>query len=319
MAGPDATAGPGGWIETLRKAEGLPETFSEDMQKHLPPLAKRTADLRAASGRPVVVGISGAQGSGKSTLALFLKEWFDRETGLRCVRLSLDDVYLGRKERQFLARQVHPLFATRGVPGTHDIPLALALLDSLTNTATAGQSLCLPVFDKAADDRMPASQWHSVVAPTDVVLFEGWCVGALPQESEELAEPVNALEAREDPNGSWRCHVNNCLKTDYAGLFARLDALVLLRIPAWGKVLEWRRLQETRLRDRLAADVTDVGVHSTQSDEQLKRFIMHYERLTKHMLLTLPSRADTVIDIDANHRLARRTDRGWRAAGRSRT
>ena len=39
------------------------------------------------------------------------------------------------------------------------------------------------------------------------------------------------------------------------------------------------------------------------SDSQIKKFIMFYERLTKHMLKTLSHNADTVIKIDTKHRL----------------
>jgi hypothetical protein len=39
------------------------------------------------------------------------------------------------------------------------------------------------------------------------------------------------------------------------------------------------------------------------SDNQIKNFIMFYERLTKHMLKNLTYKADTVIKIDTEHRL----------------
>ena len=38
-------------------------------------------------------------------------------------------------------------------------------------------------------------------------------------------------------------------------------------------------------------------------DFQIKNFIMFYERLTKHMLKTLSSKANSVIRIDNKHRL----------------
>jgi D-glycerate 3-kinase len=285
------------------------------MREHLPALAQHTADLRVTTGRPVIVGISGGQGSGKSTLALFLQAWLQREAGLRCTHLSLDDLYLDRRTRHELAARVHPLLETRGVPGTHDVGLAHELLDALTDAAST-RALRLPVFDKALDDRLPKRQWRLAQTPVDVLLFEGWCVGAPPQAPAELIKPVNALETEADLGGTWRRYVNQCLETDYAELFARLDALVLLRVPGWSKVLEWRRLQESRLRVRMVLNRTDARTRSTQTDEQLERFVMHFERLTKHMLSTLPALADTVIDIDVEHRLARRVDRGWRTGSR---
>ena len=39
------------------------------------------------------------------------------------------------------------------------------------------------------------------------------------------------------------------------------------------------------------------------NDIQVKDFIMHYERLTKHMLKNFGTKADTIIQIDKKHRL----------------
>ncbi len=164
-----------------------------------------------------IFGINGGQGSGKSTAAAFLKDELLSAHGLRAVVLSLDDFYLPRAHRERLARDVHPLFATRGVPGTHDVQLGIDTLDKLRELRK-GDSLALPQFSKADDDRMPANPWSSVTGPVDIVLFEGWCVGTPPQTSAELAEPVNALEASEDADGRWRHIVNEQLRTSYARL-----------------------------------------------------------------------------------------------------
>lgn len=156
--------------------------------------------------RPLVVGICGAQGSGKSTLVARLAQRLDR-----VATLSLDDLYLTRAEREALARDVHPLLRTRGVPGTHDIDLGMAVMASLDR----GAAVRLPRFDKAIDDRSPETSWPTAAANTRVMLFEGWCVGALPQESEALAEPANALEREEDRDGTWRRYVNDMLAGPY--------------------------------------------------------------------------------------------------------
>ena len=39
------------------------------------------------------------------------------------------------------------------------------------------------------------------------------------------------------------------------------------------------------------------------TDKQIKNFVMYYERITKHMLKTLPKKANAVISIDNKHRL----------------
>lgn len=296
------------WVKSLCGAEHLPGSYSETVAGYVAPLAGRIRSLHQELGRPVIVGINGAQGSGKSTLALFLSNWLRRETRLATACLSIDDIYLTRAEREGLSRELHPLFATRGVPGTHDTRLGGRVLDALT-TGGGPRTVKLPAFDKARDDRLPESAWPQVEAPIEVVLFEGWCVGARAQEPAALAEPVNALEADEDTGGVWRSAVNARLESDYAELFARLDWLVMLRIPSFDKVFEWRGLQERKLRRRLEGQTTpDAGVRG-QSEAELRRFIQHYERLTRHMLETMPAYADTVLDVDAEHRLIRMMQR----------
>src|SRR5690606_8254043 len=116
---------------------------------------------------------------------------------------------------------------TRGPPGTHDIGLGCRLLDALFLPG----DVLLPRFDKATDDRLPASSWRRVHAPVDVVIFEGWCLGAQAQSAEDVARPVNALETAEDPQGVWRRFVNAALAKDYAPLFERIDFLAYLAPP----------------------------------------------------------------------------------------
>ncbi|MDH5323518.1 MAG: hypothetical protein OEW81_14000 [Gammaproteobacteria bacterium] len=282
-----------GWIEALRQAEDLPADYLHDVCNYIAPLAENAQRLRHSLARPVIFGINGAQGSGKSTLARFLAGWLQHELALTTAVLSLDDLYFGKSTRKRLAQELHPLFATRGVPGTHDIELGNRVLDMLTDTEGT-RPVALPRFDKASDDFVPQSDWYELRAPVDVVLLEGWCVGASAQAASEIAAPINALEAEEDSDATWRSEVNRQLRTGYAQLFKRLDALVMLRVPGFEKVLQWRGLQEQKMRRR-----TGRG----QTDAELQRFVQHYERLTRHMLQHVPQYADTVIDIDANHRM----------------
>ncbi len=287
------------WIEELRVAEQLPESYTEAVLEYVAPLAERIRYLHEHLGRPVVIGINGAQGSGKSTLTLFLAEWLQRESELTAVSLSLDDLYLSKQVRQELAQNQHPLLRTRGVPGTHDVALGKEILSALTDQSRK-HTVSLPLFNKATDDREPQSEWRSIDAPVDVVLFEGWCVGARPQRDTDLRNPVNALEAEEDTDGTWRSFVNKHLKNDYADLFTRLDALVMLRVPSFDKVREWRGLQEQKLQNEFGMDA-----------EQLRRFVMHFERLTRHMLARMPEYANTVIELDDSHRLIAMTNNQW--------
>jgi D-glycerate 3-kinase len=47
------------------------------------------------------------------------------------------------------------------------------------------------------------------------------------------------------------------------------------------------------------------------SSEELRQFVMYFERLTRHMLEDMPAYADTVIDIDAAHRFVAAVNRTW--------
>ncbi|MCB2049553.1 MAG: kinase [Novosphingobium sp.] len=248
-------------------------------------LAQDTLDQ--VSRRPIVLGICGAQGSGKSTLVTALAQDLEAR-GLRCAVLSLDDLYLTKSDRQRLASEVHPLLATRGPPGTHDVSLGLCVLEALFS----GTPVKLPRFDKAGDDRLDPSGWPEIAGQFDIVLFEGWCLGARPQESEALALPVNALEAEEDPKGTWRRYVNQALAGPYQALFARIDKLVLLQAPGFEVVLDWRLEQEEGLR-ALSGSTSQL-----MDRAQIARFISHYERITRHILGEMPQWADLVIELD---------------------
>lgn len=252
------------------------------------------ARLRSHTGPAPVVGVNGAQGSGKSTCSYWLSDHLARNFGLNVAVLSLDDFYLTRAERQTLASTVHPLLATRGVPGTHDVALAMAKIQELRASRT-GQQVMLPSFDKAIDDRRPLQQGTCVDGPVDVILFEGWCVGVPAQTPEALKLPINTLEQDEDPQGDWRRYVNDQLAGEYAQWFGMLDALVLLAVPGWEPVFTWRSQQE---RETAASNPNGVGV---MDDRTLRRFMEHYERLTRHALTVLPDLADVVLSLDLAH------------------
>lgn len=238
-----------------------------------------------------MLGIAGAQGSGKSTLARAVRERIEAR-GVPCALLSIDDLYLTRAERETLAARVHPLLRTRGVPGTHDVALGTRAIDALAR----GEAVALPRFDKSADDRMPPDQWEAAPMGTRLLILEGWCVGASPQEDTALVPPVNALEAQEDAKGRWRAHVNAALAGDYRAFFARIDALAFLAAPDFDVVERWRGEQEEGLRARGGAGVMNPA--------QIARFIQHYERLTRHMLADMPGRADLTLHLRPDRSVA---------------
>jgi D-glycerate 3-kinase len=269
-------------------AEGLPEAFQRTLELVCEPLAIRSARLRQESRRTVCVGLCGSQGSGKTTIAEATRRLL-AERGLGAVAISLDDFYLIREARERLAAEVHPLLSTRGPPGTHDVGLACAVLDQLSEPGAAA----LPHFDKAADTRAPRASWRKVRTPVDVVILEGWCVGAVAQGQAALARPVNDLEREEDAGGIWRGYVNDQLAGPYQELFGRLDDLVLLAAPGFEVVAAWRGEQEAKLRAR-----TGGGMEAAE----VARFVGFYERLTRWILAEMPSRAGWTVELDAQRR-----------------
>lgn len=278
-------------ITRLIADEALPEDYREIVDRYWRPLSEDIAErvLDNPEGRPLIVGINGAQGSGKTTLCQFL-EVLLLEHNQRAATVSLDDLYLSRAERMKLAKSCHPMFATRGVPGTHDVALGQSVLDALCDGLPVG----LPHFDKASDDR--SSEVTEILTRNDVILLEGWCIGAIPQPEAALAEPVNRLEAEEDPEGIWRREVNRRLATDYADFFGRIDTLVMLEVEGFEAVRAHRLKQERKL----AARRPDGS--ALMDEAALGRFLMHYERLTRWMLQEMPGRADVAIKIGADHR-----------------
>ncbi|WP_414714477.1 kinase [Sphingomonas sp.] len=260
-------------------------------------VARVAAGWLEAGPRPLILGICGSQGSGKSTLARGLAA----RLGVRAAILSLDDLYLGKAARAALARDIHPLLATRGVPLTHDVALGCAILDAVK----AGKPIRLPRFDKASDEPLPEAQWEVVDSPLDLLILEGWCVGAAAQADADLDAPVNDLERAEDPGGIWRRAVNDALAGPYQALFARIDRLALLAAPGFEVVQGWRTQQEAELRVTLAGQGRDPALAMT--DAQVARFIQHYERITRAILAEMPGRADLTINLDPERHVIDKT------------
>lgn len=279
----------------LLKAHRLGTEFQSTIQNIYIPLALCL--------KPVVekkdiffLGVHGGQGAGKSTLCFFLSWIMNQIFQLKSVGFSIDDLYLSKNHRIRLAEEISPLLKTRGVPGTHDIQTGLEIFRKL-RTADEKTETTIPTFNKATDDKNPENQWIKVHGKPRLVIFEGWCVGSRAQSIKDLKTPLNSLELKEDVKGIWRHYVNRQLEENYQQLFQQLDTLIMLKVPGMEKVLEWRILQEKKLQEACGKQ------NQTMSEDQIKSFIMHYERVTLHSLKTLPEIADIVFSIGNNHQI----------------
>ena len=278
------------------KRHRLPAGFERTAREFYQPLCRWLGETVARRGsRTFVLGVNGAQGTGKSTLSQYLAESLGADRGWSVASLSIDDIYLTRDERAALAASVHPLLATRGVPGTHDVELGKSLIDALCSLGP-GERMALPRFDKAVDDRLPAGDWDVVTGPVDLLVFEGWCVASEACADEDLLEPLNGLESREDPDRRWRRYVNSRLASVYPDLFARLDALVFLAAPGFEAIRRWRLEQERKLFAASGERGTRV-----MDEAAITRFVDHFERITRHDLKRLPARADVVLELGEDH------------------
>ena len=244
--------------------------------------------------KTLIIGLTGGQGSGKSTISNILKIILKLRFKLETVIFSIDDFYKTLKEREKMSSNIHSLFSTRGVPGTHDTKLLYECIKGLKKSNF--KNIKIPKFDKSIDDRLPKNKWQNITKKPDIVIFEGWCVGVTPQKNKDLLVPLNKLEIEKDKNAIWRSRVNNELKIKYKKIFSLIDRLIFLQVPSFKKVLQWRLLQEKKLK------MSSKGKKIINENE-IEIFVMYYERLTKYMLKTLSKKADTVIKIDDNHKL----------------
>jgi len=268
----------------------LPQAFLDQAKAWFDPLADWIEKRLEGRKQPLLVGLNGAQGSGKSTVSQYWVNHFNQK-GIESCCLSIDDFYFSHEHRELLSKQVHPLLATRGVPGTHDIEQAMTVLDALTQHKLPIQ---LPRFNKAQDDPWPKSQWPVVNSNLKLILLEGWCVGCRAESQASLAESVNDLEAKEDAEGCWREYVNRALANEYQALYARIDLLLMLCAPNFECVSRWRFEQEQKLAQQLdeADKAQAVGL---MTKAQIDRFVAHYERITRSAIEHMPSFADVVL------------------------
>ena len=252
---------------------------------------------KANEKKPLMIGLAGGQGSGKTTissiLTLILKKYFK----LNVFKISIDDFYKTRKDRKVLSITKHPLLMTRGVPGTHDIELMLKFFKKVKSKKF--KSLDVPKFNKATDDRYKKNLWYKLKSKPDVVIFEGWCVGAQAQKSKQLRKPINSLEKVRDQSIKWRLYVNNQLKTKYKTLFKQLDGLLYLKAKNFNILKNWRLKQERKLWTQ-TKNKKNLKI---MSSGDVINFMQTYQRITQQMFKDAVKSASIIMNLNNNHQI----------------
>ena len=252
---------------------------------------------KANEKKPLMIGLAGGQGSGKTTissiLTLILKKYFK----LNVFKISIDDFYKTRKDRKVLSITKHPLLMTRGVPGTHDIELMLKFFKKVKSKKF--KSLDVPKFNKATDDRYKKNLWYKLKSKPDVVIFEGWCVGAQAQKSKQLRKPINSLEKVRDQSIKWRLYVNNQLKTKYKTLFKQLDGLLYLKAKNFNILKNWRLKQERKLWTQ-TKNKKNLKI---MSSGDVINFMQTYQRITQQMFKDAIKSSSIIMNLNNNHQI----------------
>ena len=246
-------------------------------------------------GGTLFLGLSGAQGSGKTTISeilkIIIKKLFKRKIQI----ISIDNFYKTLKERKEMSSKIHNLLRTRGVPGTHDINLLKKTLFNLNKKNF--KIFRSPRFDKSIDDRVKKKYWDIIKNKPEIIILEGWCVGAKPQSQNKIKKTVNNLEKNEDKNFIWRKYANEKLKKEYKSLFSIIDNFIFIKIPNYRMVFKWRFIQEKKLRKKSHSN------KKIMNSKEIKRFIMFYQRIALQMIKDLSKSASVVMYLKKNHEI----------------
>ncbi len=252
---------------------------------------------KSTKKRPFFVGLAGGQGTGKTTISSLIKIILTKYFKLKVFRISIDDFYKTRKERINLSKRVHPMLLIRGVPGTHDINLMLSFFKKAKSKKF--KRLKLPTFNKAIDDRFSKKHWYDLKVRPDVVIFEGWCVGAKSEKNNTLKKTINSMEKAKDQKQIWRKYVNQQLKLKYKSLYSQLNCLIYLRAKNFSLLQKWRLKQERKLwiRSKIKSNL------KIMSRGDIINFMQTYQRITQNMFRHMPKYASIIFNLNTNHQI----------------
>ena len=247
--------------------------------------------------RPYFVGLAGGQGTGKTTISSLIKIILTKYFNLKVFRISIDDFYKTRQERISLSKKIHPMLLTRGVPGTHDINMMLSFFRKVKSKKF--KELKLPTFNKAIDDRFDKKKWYNLKEKPDVIIFEGWCVGAKSEKNKSLKKIINSMEKAKDQKQIWRKYVNDQLKSKYKKLYSQLNCLIYLKAKNFSLLQKWRLKQERKLwinnKKNFNLKIMSKG--------DVINFMQTYQRITQNMFKYMPEYASIILNLNSNHQI----------------
>ncbi len=252
---------------------------------------------KADKKRPYFVGLAGGQGTGKTTISSLVKIILTKYFKLNVFRISIDDFYKTRKERIDLSKNIHPMLLTRGVPGTHDINMILNFFRKAKSKKFV--KVKLPTFNKAIDDRFSKKYWSDLKNKPDVIIFEGWCVGAKPEKNNTLKKTINSSEKARDQKQIWRKYVNQQLKSKYKKLYSQLNCLIFLKATNFSLLQKWRLKQERKLWLKSKKN-SNLKI---MSKGDVINFMQTYQRITQNMFKYMPKYASIILNLNSNHQI----------------
>ena len=247
--------------------------------------------------RPYFVGLAGGQGTGKTTISSLIRIILIKYFKLKVFRISIDDFYKTRKERISLSKRIHPMLLIRGVPGTHDINMMLSFFKKVKSKKF--KRLKLPTFNKAIDDRSNKKSWYELNEKPDVIIFEGWCVGAKSETNNTLKKTINSMEKTKDQKKIWRKYVNYQLKSKYKNLYSQLNCLIYLKAKNFNLLQKWRLKQERKLwiKSKMKSN------SKIMSKGDVINFMQTYQRITQNMFRYTPKYASIILNLNTNHQI----------------
>ena len=252
---------------------------------------------KADKKRPYFVGLAGGQGTGKTTISSLLRIILIKYFRLKVFRISIDDFYKTRKERIRLSKRIHSMLLTRGVPGTHDIGMMLSFFKKVKRKQF--KRLKLPTFNKAIDDRFSKKHWYDLKNKPDVIIFEGWCVGAKSEKNNTLKRTINSMERLKDRKQIWRKYVNQQLKSKYNNLYSQLNCLIYLKAKNFNLLQKWRLKQERKLLVKSKKNLKSKIMNT----EDVLDFMQTYQRITQNMFKNMPKYASIILNLNSNHQI----------------